>query len=145
MVHPLSDSVDAGKGRECFDDKIRGKRICPFNRSMNFVVSNTRTTTDLFKLHIGELHAKHNFSGGSADNGYARSLGLYAGNGSNSKRITMLKGSLFAQELSLIADKFHQTSFSEVFRDCKIQPRQFSFPTEALKSNSQTHLAMLPR
>lgn len=65
--------------------------------------------------------------GGSADNGYARMLGPYAGNETMNKRITMLEGPSFAQELSRLVQKFKTTSFPKVFRDTKISSRTGSF------------------
>ena len=34
IVHPLSDNVDAGKGKQCSDGKVHGKGLFPLCRSM---------------------------------------------------------------------------------------------------------------
>ncbi|KAL8686608.1 MAG: hypothetical protein Q9218_006989 [Villophora microphyllina] len=90
MSHSLCDFVDAGNGKECSDDKIR----------------------ELFKLHVDDLHCKHIIFGGSADNGYARMLGPYSGTEDVCKRVTMIEGPPFAQELARDQDS---TSKSIVF------------------------------
>ncbi|KAL9591470.1 MAG: hypothetical protein Q9179_007692 [Wetmoreana sp. 5 TL-2023] len=87
------------------------------------------TFAQVFKLHIEDVHCKHIIFGGSADNGYARMLGPYAGNNRVCNRVTMLEGPPFAQELSQLVHKFRQSSFPEVFRDSKIPPRRVSFCT----------------
>lgn len=115
MVHPLCNLVNAGNGKECSDDKIRGKELFPLCRSICYVVIDIRITTEVFKLHIGGLNCNRNFFGGSADNGYVRMLGLQAGNDSISKGIIILEGPPFTQGLSLIVDNFRETSFSEIF------------------------------
>ncbi|KAL8822066.1 MAG: hypothetical protein Q9191_007191 [Dirinaria sp. TL-2023a] len=105
MSHPSCDFIDAGHGKECSDDKIRG----------------------VFKLHVGDVHCKHIIFGGSADNGYARMLAPYAGNEKINRRVTMLEGPPFAQELSQLVQKFGTCSFPAVFRSTKIPPRRVSF------------------
>lgn len=114
MSHPSCDFIDAGNGKECSDDKIRG----------------------VFKLHVGDVHCKHIIFGGSADNGYARMLAPYTGNDNFSRRITMLEGPPFAQELSQLVHKFRTYSFPTVFRDTKIPPRRVSFSTTPPSSTS---------
>jgi len=88
-------------------------------------------TTEIMKLHVGDLHCKHIIFGGSADNGYARMLGPYAGNNSTRKRITMLEGPPFALELSRLKLKFRTASFPDVFRNTKLSPGSGSFSTSA--------------
>lgn len=90
----------------------------------------------IFKIHIEDVHCKHVILGGSADNGYARLLGPYSDDKAIRKRITMLEGPPFAQELSALVGKFNQCSFSEIFRDTKIPPRRVSFSATPPKSTS---------
>lgn len=123
MSHPLCDFVDAGSGKECSDDKIRGTVTGKLKYRLLTFFAET------FKLHVGNLHCKHIIFGGSADNGYARMLGPFAGNDSARSRVTMLEGPPFAQELSQLTSKFQTSAFPNVFRDTKIPARRVSFST----------------
>ena len=125
MGHPLCDFIDAGNGKECSDDKIRGE--CQTEQGSRHLVAYANIDIEVFRLHVGDIHCKHIIFGGSADNGYARMLGPYAGNETISQRITMLEGPSFAQELIKLIPKFKTTCFSTVFRDTKISPRVGSF------------------
>lgn len=94
------------------------------------------SATEVFKLHVQNVHCKHIIFGGSADNGYARMLGPYAGIEMISKRITMLKGPPLAEELSRLAHNFTTISFTEVFRTVKLPERRVSFSAPSPNSNS---------
>ena len=124
MGHALCDFIDAGNGKECSDDKIRGESQT--ERTADHLVAYANINIEVFRLHVGDIHCKHIIFGGSADNGYARMLGPYAGNESISQRITMLEGPSFAQELTKLIPKFKTTCFSTVFRDTKISARSGS-------------------
>ena len=63
-------------------------------------------------------------------------LAPYAGNDNFSRRITLLEGPPFAQELSQLVQKFRTYSFPTVFRDTKIPPRRVSFSTTPPSSTS---------
>jgi hypothetical protein len=63
-------------------------------------------------------------------------LGPCAGIENISKRITMLEGPPFAQELSKLVQRFRTTSFPKVFRDTKISPRAGSFSAHSPTSTN---------
>ena len=90
----------------------------------------------MFELQIGQVQCKHILFGGSADNGYARLFAPYSNNESVRNRVTLVEGPRFEAELLALVDKFHTTSFPDVFRDKKIPPRRVSFSTTPPKSVS---------
>ncbi|KAJ5661908.1 uncharacterized protein N7477_009524 [Penicillium maclennaniae] len=100
MENTLCDFVDAGKGKECSDVKIRA----------------------LFEHYLLDVHCQHIIFCGSADNGYARVLTPDRG----SNRISLVEGPPFAHELRDLASDFETTSFPEVFRSKKLS-RSVSF------------------
>jgi hypothetical protein len=80
-----------------------------------------------FKHYVADVHCKYIIFGAPGDNGYARLLGPYSQEEAVRKRITMLQGPPFAQELAALTKKFAVTSFPDVFRDSKLPTRRVSF------------------
>ncbi|RMJ12135.1 hypothetical protein CDV36_008211 [Fusarium kuroshium] len=111
MVDPMFDYLDAGNGKECADYKIK----------------------TVFQHHFDNVHCRRIILGASADNGYARLLGKYAGDKSSQERIALIEGPSFARELKEIADQFETCSFVDVFSSQTIhKPAPFarmSLPT----------------
>jgi hypothetical protein len=121
MADPLCDFVDAGTGKECSDEKLKGKEkphLTPKALADNL--------SENFKLHIADIHCKRVIFAGSADNGYARLLGPYSTDGEQAKRVTMLEGPPFAKELKDLVQKFATTSFETVFRKSKLPSQRVS-------------------
>lgn len=137
------DYVDAGKGKECSDVKIKGRLpspkqypLCSFSKAK-------------FELYLFNIHCQHIIFGGSADNGYARLLGPYYDNESVRGRITLLEGPPFAHELAEIKDKFRTVSFYNIFRSQKLVnlQRKVSFhqtPPSTPMAEYATALARAP-
>jgi len=105
VSHAFCDYVDAGKGKECSDEKLRA----------------------CLKHYLADIHCKYIVFGGSGDNGYARLLGPYSHDEAVRKRITMLEGPPFAQELAALKGRFAVASFPGIFRDSKLPTRRVSF------------------
>lgn len=74
MGYPLCDYVNAGDGKKCSDEKVKA----------------------MFKLYFDDVHCRHIFFGGSADNRYARLLEPYLQSETDRSRITLVEGSPFA-------------------------------------------------
>ncbi|KAF7182600.1 hypothetical protein CNMCM7691_002171 [Aspergillus felis] len=98
----LCDFVDAGKGKECADVKLRA----------------------LFEQDIIDVHCRRIIFCASADNSHARVLSAHRG----SKRISLVKGPPFAQEMEELAAGFETDSFENVFLSSKLKTtRRVSF------------------
>lgn len=69
---------------------------------------------------MDDVHCQRVLFGGSTDGGYARLLGSYVEYESVRKRIILLQGPKFAQELASIKDRFRTVSFDHVFRGRKL-------------------------
>jgi hypothetical protein len=131
MGYPLCDYIDAGNGKECSDDKLRGM-LTPVHhqsRPRGLRLSEAHLVSALFKLHLADVHCKYVVFGGSADNGYARLLGPYSNDDNVRKRITLLEGPRFANELADLTKKFVTISFPGIFRDKKLPSRRVSSQT----------------
>ncbi|KXH33061.1 CCCH zinc finger DNA binding protein [Colletotrichum simmondsii] len=98
MWNAMCDFVDAGNGKECTDEKLKAN----------------------FESSVSDVHCRHVLFGGSADSGYARLLGSYLDNDEIRKKIILLEGPPFAQELAEIKDQFRVASFNRVFRRQKL-------------------------
>ncbi|KAB5526489.1 hypothetical protein GE09DRAFT_1151585 [Coniochaeta sp. 2T2.1] len=98
MGETMCDYVDAGTGKECSDEKVKGH----------------------VRQFLANVHCQQIFFGGTADNGYARLLGPYAEDEKASSRITLLEGPPFAHELAAIKDKFRTVRFEALFRTQKL-------------------------
>jgi hypothetical protein len=92
-----------------------------------------------FKMHMTDLHCQHVIFGGSADNGYARLLEPYSKDSKYVKRITMLEGPPFANELINLVDNFATTSFESVFRKNKLNFRNAPFDNAPATSFHTTY------
>src|SRR5436190_9072003 len=131
--HPMCDFIDAGSGKECSDEKIRGRCSSSYQTPRAYIM----LVLEIFKLHVGDVHCKHILFGGSTDNGYARLLGPYSAIEQVCKRITMLEGPPFEKELAELRCKFRTTSFPSVFRTIKLpSPRRVSFSALSIKMPS---------
>ncbi|KPM40533.1 hypothetical protein AK830_g6009 [Neonectria ditissima] len=98
MGDAMCDYIDAGNGKECSDEKVKGN----------------------IQHYLDDSHCRQIFFGGSADNGYARLLGPYSEDESIRKRISLIRGPPFAYELMGIKDKFNNISFDTIFRTEKL-------------------------
>ncbi|KAI3555990.1 CCCH zinc finger DNA binding protein [Colletotrichum abscissum] len=98
MWNAMCDFVDAGNGKECTDEKLKAN----------------------FESSVSDVHCRHVLFGGSADSGYARVLGSYLDNDEIRKKVVLLEGPPFAQELAEIKDQFRVASFNRVFRRQKL-------------------------
>ncbi|KAF6791404.1 CCCH zinc finger DNA binding protein [Colletotrichum sojae] len=98
MGDQLCDFVDAGNGKECADEKVKG----------------------CFQFGLDDVHCRHVLFGGSTDNGYARLLGSHTTVHANRERIVLVEGPPFAQELADLKEKFSIVSFDNVFRTQKL-------------------------
>ncbi|EEU42696.1 uncharacterized protein NECHADRAFT_84191 [Fusarium vanettenii 77-13-4] len=110
IVDPMFDYLDAGSGKECADYKIK----------------------TVFQHHFDNVHCRRIILGASADNGYARLLGKYAGDKDSQERIALIEGPSFARELKEIADQFETCSFVNVFASQTLHKPSFpriSLPT----------------
>ncbi|KAF4212317.1 hypothetical protein CNMCM5878_001420 [Aspergillus fumigatiaffinis] len=98
----LCDFVDAGNGKECADVKLRAR----------------------FEQDIIDVHCRRIIFCASADNSHARVLSAHRG----SKRISLVKGPPFAQEMEELAAGFKTDSFENVFMSSKLKTtRRVSF------------------
>ncbi|KAM0116558.1 hypothetical protein ACP6JC_006821 [Aspergillus fumigatus] len=98
----LCDFVDAGNGKECADVKLRA----------------------CFEQDIIDVHCRRIIFCASADNSHARVLSPHRG----SKRISLVKGPPFAQEMGELAAGFTTDSFENVFMANKLKTtRRVSF------------------
>lgn len=99
---------------------------------------------------MANVHCQQILFGSTADNGYARLLAPYAEKEAVRKRITLLEGPPFAQEVADIKDKFRTASLHSVFRNQKLPTlkRRVSFcaatpsvryATAAVKALPPTH------
>lgn len=81
-----------------------------------------KETKENFEFYIGDPSCQHVFFGGSADNGYARTLGPYTRDMDTAKRVTLIEGPPFAREVAEMVGnkKFRKTSFENVFRNSKL-------------------------
>ncbi|KIW28928.1 uncharacterized protein PV07_04780 [Cladophialophora immunda] len=110
MGDAMCDFVDAGNGKECSDEKVKAT----------------------FRRDLADVHCERVFFGGTADNGYARLLGPFAQHETDRRRILLLEGPPFAQELADIKDRFRTVAFDKVFRSQKlgnVKRRVSSHPT----------------
>ncbi|KXH29445.1 CCCH zinc finger DNA binding protein [Colletotrichum salicis] len=98
MKNPMCDFVDAGNGKECADEKLKAN----------------------FEFGVSDVHCRHVLFGASADNGYARLLGSQLDDEVIRKKIILLEGPPFAQELAEMKDQFRVASFNRVFRRHKL-------------------------
>ncbi|WKT53588.1 hypothetical protein QSH57_004150 [Fusarium oxysporum f. sp. vasinfectum] len=85
MGDTLCDYVDAGNGKECADEKVKAS----------------------FQHHLADVHCRQIFFGASADSAYARLLGKYLQDEVVRRRICLIEGPPWAQELADLKDKFH--------------------------------------
>lgn len=126
--HALCDFVDSGEGKECADEKLRGKvtSLSAMKNTTWLMISAVASV----KHYVDSVHCRYIVFGGSGDNGYARLLGPYCDNATVRKRICMVEGPPFARELAALADKFSVTSFPQVFRASKLPtPRTLTSQT----------------
>ncbi|KZL72545.1 ccch zinc finger dna binding protein [Colletotrichum incanum] len=98
MTHAMCDFVDAGNGKECADEKIKGN----------------------FESSVAGVHCRHVLFGASADSGYARLLGSHIETDEIRKKVILIEGPPFAKELAEIRDRFRIASFDKVFRRQKL-------------------------
>ncbi|KAF7870379.1 hypothetical protein EAF04_004125 [Stromatinia cepivora] len=112
MGHPTCDFVDAGDGKECADSKLK----------------------ECFNHDMADVHCRAVIFGGSADNGYARLLQPYVGDGAKSSRIVLLEGPPFAKELAILKEKFFVARLPGVLRNTKLSTRRVSFSTTPPRS-----------
>jgi hypothetical protein len=128
MGDPLCDYVDAGNGKECADEKVKGK-------FSNRTASETPLTCSaLFRHHLDDVHCRRVFFGASADNGYARLLGPYAQDNAQRQRICLIEGPPFERELADLAPNFETASF-DVFRKSQQLPNTNRRVSSASSSN----------
>ncbi|EEU33462.1 uncharacterized protein NECHADRAFT_89465 [Fusarium vanettenii 77-13-4] len=122
MGDDLCDFVDAGNGKECADEKIKAT----------------------FRINVVDVHCRQILFGGAPDNGYARLLGPYKEDKTACRRITLLEGPPFANELADLKDSFRTTaSFAKIFRSEKLptMKRRVSFRLSAPGSPSTNYAA----
>jgi hypothetical protein len=136
MAEPLCDFVDAGTGKECADEKLKGWWLLTFSVIIDIFAG-------VFKVHIDDIHCQRVIFGGSADNRYARLLGPYSTNEEQARRVTLLDGPPFAKELMDFGDKFATTSFDAVFRKQKIQARGVQYSITPPASPSQNYATVM--
>ena len=124
---PMFDYVDAGTGKECSDEKVKGEkivsgRVLVAKRACAFLAFGElmRYTTERFKCHASSVHCQRIYFGGSADNGYARLLEPFLENKEVCNRVCLIEGPPFAQEIDAIKDRFSTVSFNAVLRTQKI-------------------------
>ncbi|KZL77892.1 CCCH zinc finger DNA binding protein, partial [Colletotrichum tofieldiae] len=98
MAHAMCDFVDAGNGKECADEKMKGN----------------------FECGVADVHCRHVLFGASADSGYARLLGSHVETDEIRKKIVLIEGPPFAIELAEIRDRFRVASLDRVFRRQKL-------------------------
>ncbi|KAL2874840.1 hypothetical protein SGCOL_009959 [Colletotrichum sp. CLE4] len=98
MKNPMCDFVDAGNGKECADEKLKAN----------------------FEFGVSDVHCRHVLFGASADSGYARLLGSHLDDEVIRKKVILLEGPPFAQELAEMKDQFRVASFNRVFRRHKL-------------------------
>lgn len=115
MVDAMCDYVDAGNGKECSDEKVKGRPRTVGQRSVS--ADFCKAT---FRNNLADVHCQQVFFGGTADNGYARLLGPFIEDEMVRRRITLLEGPPFAHELADIKDRFSIVSFDNVFRSQKL-------------------------
>lgn len=71
----ICDFVDAGNGKECSDEKVKGKAR-PLDETSCCGVNNADVSHQAtFRRDLADIHCERVFFGGTADNGYARLLG----------------------------------------------------------------------
>ncbi|KAK4077221.1 hypothetical protein Purlil1_12435 [Purpureocillium lilacinum] len=139
MGNALCDYVDAGDGKECSDEKLKGKRLHAMSHLKN--LNSDPQNQAIFQLHIGDVHCQQVLLGASADNGYARLLEPYLSNEAASAKIYLLDGPPFAREMAEIRDRL-RTFAVDVFRSQRLpnMKRKVSFrattPTSATTSNN---------
>ncbi|EFQ33951.1 uncharacterized protein GLRG_09095 [Colletotrichum graminicola M1.001] len=98
MTNAMCEFVDAGNGKECADEKMKGN----------------------FEFGVADVHCRHVLFGASADSGYARLLGSHLETDEVPKKVILIEGPPFAKELSGISDRFRVASFDKVFRRKKL-------------------------
>ncbi|KAK2015884.1 hypothetical protein LZ32DRAFT_689253 [Colletotrichum eremochloae] len=98
MTNATCEFVDAGNGKECADEKMKGN----------------------FEFGVANVHCRHVLFGASADSGYARLLGSHLETDEVLKKVILIEGPPFAIELAEIRDRFHVASFDKVFRRKKL-------------------------
>ncbi|KAK1969301.1 hypothetical protein LY78DRAFT_690661 [Colletotrichum sublineola] len=98
MTNATCEFVDAGNGKECADEKMKGN----------------------FEFGVANVHCRHVLFGASADSGYARLLGSHLETDEVLKKVILIEGPPFATELAEIRDRFHVASFDKVFRRKKL-------------------------
>ncbi|KAK3934709.1 hypothetical protein QBC46DRAFT_399126 [Diplogelasinospora grovesii] len=107
MSDPMCDYIDSGNGKECADVKIKAN----------------------FEHYLNDVHCVQIFFGGTADNGYARLLGLHVEDETRCGRITLIEGGIpFARELEEIKDKFRIVNFEDIFRASKLEAPKRNVP-----------------
>ncbi|MBE3047915.1 hypothetical protein IMZ48_36470, partial [Candidatus Bathyarchaeota archaeon] len=118
----MCDYVDAGNGKECSDEKVKGKWIStnPRMAGVKHPLSGADKDAAVFKSSVADARCQRIYFGGSADNGYARLLGPYLETQGVRERVCLLEGPPFAQELADIKDRFGTASFNDVFRTQKL-------------------------
>ncbi|KAK9578862.1 hypothetical protein V6Z94_005964 [Aspergillus fumigatus] len=116
----LCDFVDAGNGKECADVKLRGQSLSP----RSIYQPNRPQSSACFEQDIIDVHCRRIIFCASADNSHARVLSPHRG----SKRISLVKGPPFAQEMGELAAGFTTDSFENVFMANKLKTtRRVSF------------------
>ncbi|KAK1978457.1 hypothetical protein LZ30DRAFT_728836 [Colletotrichum cereale] len=98
MTNPMCEFVDAGNGKECADEKMKGN----------------------FEFAVADVHCRYVLFGASADSGYARLLGSHLETEEIRKKVILLEGPPFAKELAEIRDRFRVATFERVFRRKKL-------------------------
>ena len=73
-----------------------------------------------FRRDLLDVHCHQILFGGTTDNGYARLLAPLVGDDTTCRRVTLLEGPPFAQELACIKHSFHSIPFGKVFRTQKL-------------------------
>ncbi|TQN71845.1 hypothetical protein CSHISOI_03716 [Colletotrichum shisoi] len=123
MTNAMCDFVDAGNGKECADEKLKGDSGNP-SRSEAPPKASTLTPaphlTANFKFSVDDVHCRHILFGASADSGYVRLLGSYLETEEVRKKVILVEGPPFAQELAEIRHRFRVASFNKVFRRQKL-------------------------
>lgn len=108
----LCDLVNAGDGKECADEKLKGKTTVDASRSVTVKL----TIIAAFQMSFDNVQCRHIIFGGSPDNGYARLLGPHV----DSKKISLLEGPPFAKELAELTTRYPVMNCIAVFRKTKL-------------------------
>lgn len=124
MGHPMCDFIDAGDGKECSDDKLKGKADKP----NPLTDDRTDYSPETFRSNISNVHCKQILLACSADNGYARLLAPLKADKDAVQLVTLVEGPPFASELLHLTEAFPTHSFPTIFRSSKLTTRPRSPP-----------------